>query len=230
MKKRISNIIIGIIILAVGVILVGNFAGFWNFDIFFKGWWTVLIMAVSLISIISDKPNIFNIYFLLFGGAMLLKYCGVFGSDVSGWLIALALLIVAVGVKLIISAFPQSKPDVTSGAQAFSDSDSNGGTGNVSISFSEQNINLNGKNFTGAKYECSFGKLTVDLRGAELSDNSFLSAESVFGNITILVPSDTAVKLNRDATFGSVKCRASQNGTRTLNVNAEAVFGSVEII
>lgn len=225
MRKRITSIIIGILALALGIVLVGNIAGFWDFELFFDGWWTVVVMAIALISIVSDKPNIFNVYFLLFGGAMLLRACGVIKKDVNGWLIAVALLVIAVGIKMIISAIFKSS-NVSTG---YTDAGKAYCPNECSTTFSEQKLNFSGMEFTNANYEVAFGKLTIDLRGATFAENAFMSIEAAFGSAVILVSQDTQVKVSREAVFGSVKNDAEATAEKALNVKAEAVFGSVEI-
>lgn len=84
--KKASRIIWGILILALGVVLFGNAAKLWDVSIFFDGWWAVLIMALALFSVCTDKPNIVNVYFLIFGGVMLLKEQGVLiPKETSSW-------------------------------------------------------------------------------------------------------------------------------------------------
>lgn len=228
MRKRISSIIIGILILALGITLVGDILGGWDINFFFEGWWTVLIMIVSLLSIISDKPNVVNVYFLLFGGAMLLRSCGVISKDVSGWLIALALLVVALGFKMIISAiFKTSGPVIAEGHSETSSSPN--GTHKGETAFSDQTFTFAGLEFTSADYDVSFGKLTLDLRGANIADNAFLSIDCIFGGATVLVSPETKVSVSHEAIFGAVKNFADGTGEKILNVKAEAVFGAIEI-
>ena len=101
--KKASRIIWGLLVLALGVVLFGNAAKLWDVSVFFDGWWAAVVMILALFSIFSDKPNIVNIYFLIFGGAMLLKEQNILiPKDTSSWLIALALLIVVVGISIIV--------------------------------------------------------------------------------------------------------------------------------
>lgn len=103
--KKASRTIWGILVLALGVILFGNATKLWDVTLFFDGWWAVVVMLLALFSICTDKPNIVNVYFLLFGGVMLFKEQGIFiAKDTSSWLIALALLIVVAGISVIIRA------------------------------------------------------------------------------------------------------------------------------
>ena len=112
--KKASRIIWGILVLALGVILFGNAAKLWDVTLFFDGWWAALVMLLALFSICTDKPNIVNVYFLLFGGVMLFKEQGIFiAKDTSSWLIALALLIAVAGISIIIRAAFGSKKKIT---------------------------------------------------------------------------------------------------------------------
>ena len=57
MKNRISNIIWGLLLIIVGIGYAGDTLGFWNFTIFFAGWWTLFIIIPCIVSLIQRGVN-----------------------------------------------------------------------------------------------------------------------------------------------------------------------------
>lgn len=87
MENKASNFLWGALLIVAGVILGGNFMGFWEFDIFFDGWWTLFIIIPCAISIITGGSNFGNIFGLLVGVALLVHMQGFFDFDLffDGW-------------------------------------------------------------------------------------------------------------------------------------------------
>lgn len=224
MKKPAVKIIIGVLILAAGVMLLGSLFNFWTID--FSGWWGVLIMVAAIIAMVSDKPNFINVFLLLFGGAAFLKARGILiPADASLWLIALGILVVAFGIELIISAATSKKTPVVSNGQE-KKAEAGG-----SASFADKTIDLSGLEFSTASYEVSFGSLTIDLSSSTFAPNAELSVTCSFGKATIYVSPETTVSVkDNDTAFGAVKNSAKTSDAPTLSISAAASFGEVEIL
>ena len=47
-RSTIVKIFYGLVLLAIGIAFAGSALGFWSFDIFFKGWWCVLLMVLAV--------------------------------------------------------------------------------------------------------------------------------------------------------------------------------------
>ena len=225
MKKTAVKIICGVLILAIGVALLGSLFGLWSFDLFFKGWWAVLIMIASIFFMISDRPNIVNVFLLLFGGAAFLKERGIIPETTSLWLIALGILIVTLGIKLIISAVRSGKPPVVK-AENGKATEAQG-----NASFSEKTVDLSGLEFSTASYEVSFGTLTIDLSKSTFASDAKLDITCSFGKATIYVSPETTVAVSdNDTAFGAVKNEAKTSDAPTLSVSASVSFGAIEIL
>lgn len=223
--KKASRIIWGILILALGVILFGNAAKLWDVTIFFDGWWAALVMLLALFSICSDKPNVVNVYFLLFGGVMLFKEQGIFiAKDTSSWLIALALFIAVAGISIIVhAAFGSKKKVTTISSTEFASSKSE-----TTVSFAEETICFDGTEFESGNYSVSFGSLTVDLRNAIISENATLYAKAAFGELKVLLPENIKADVESNAFLGEVNAPQS-NGEKTLKIKASATFGQISV-
>ena len=226
MKKTALKVIIGVIILAVGVILLGSLFGFWQLDLFFKGWWALAIMLAAIIFMVSDRPNIVNVFMLLFGGAAFLREREILiPKDANLGLIALGILVVAVGIKIIISAVSSKTTPVVSTENGKTTA-SGGNT-----SFTDKTVDLSGLEFSTASYEVSFGSLTIDLSSSTFAPNAELGITCSFGKTTIYVSPETTVSVkDNDTAFGAVKNTAKTSDPPALSVSAAVSFGSVEIL
>ena len=222
--KKASRIIWGILILALGVILFGNAAKLWDVSIFFDGWWAALVMLLALFSICTDKPNIVNVYFLLFGGVMLFKEQGIFiAKDTSPWLIALALLIIVAGLSIIIRTAFGTKRKSGAAVRAIS------ANGNVSVSFCEETVGFGSNCFETGDYSVAFGSLTIDLRMAKIAENAHLSVKASFGELKVLLPENADAEVDGNAFLGKVVSPA-RGGEIPIKITASAIFGQVSII
>lgn len=98
--------------------------------------------------------------------------------------------------------------------------------------FSDQQVNYDGKEFTGCKVDAVFGGADVNLRGAKIKNESVLKASSIFGGIIVYVPENVKVEVASTSIFGGVsdkrKSRPEKFG-KTLYIEATCVFGGVEI-
>lgn len=65
-----DSVVLGICIIFVGIGLLGNFTGFFN--ILFKGWWTIFIIAPATVNLFKKKDKTFNLILLSVGVVLLL--------------------------------------------------------------------------------------------------------------------------------------------------------------
>ena len=105
MKNKIFSILLAIIIVAAGVILIGNELFDWNVSLFIKGWWALLLSLMFLCGMIKDGPDVGNIVgVLLFGFLIAKNYIPAF-DDVNVWVLVLGALIISIGVGIIKKNF-----------------------------------------------------------------------------------------------------------------------------
>ena len=223
MKNKIIAVLIGIIVVLLGVGIVGNAVGVWNFKVFIDGWWALLLMVLFLFATIS-RPNSFNVCAMIVFGFVFLGYHIEALKSVNVWLVILGAAVLFIGANIIIKAFrPESRRiEVELGNGEKYDSSS--------CAFSSGKTDYNGRTFGGGKYSCSFGKYVVDLRGATLKEEGAeVKLDCAFGTIILLVSADTTVKLSKSSFFGSVNCAVPTFEDAKLKVVADAAFGSIEI-
>jgi hypothetical protein len=91
------------------------------------------------------------------------------------------------------------------------------------------------RQFEGAWLTAIFGGITLDLRDAELApDGASINATVAFGGIDILVPTGWRISVRSTPIFGGVEDKTDHSqpppsGAPTLRVDAECVFGGVDI-
>ena len=227
--KDLSRILWGIVLVLLGIIWGLNATGVTNIDIFFDGWWTLFIIVPSAISLVNPKNNgkVSSVICLVIGIFLLLGSLDVFDFDIL-WEILLPVIVVIIGLSLIfgnkIKADVKEKIDNTD----FSNVEV------ITATFGEQNINKAGEKFEKANLDAVFGSIKLDLRDADLKNETFIKASAIFAGITILVPKDIEVKIKSTPIFGGVtnECldeKTNKNAKKTIYVDGFALFGGIEI-
>ncbi len=225
--KKLSKILWGIALIAVGSIFALKAFGVTNVEIFFDGWWTLFIIVPCLVGIFSEREKTGNIIGLLIGVFLLLCCQNVLSFDMF-WKLAIPAIIVIVGLKMIFGAIFGDKA-----IKMLETSRKNGDSIKVGCAtFSGQNLNFDGEQFSGAELTAVFGGVKCDLRQAIIEKDCAVNATSVFGGIDILVPDNINVKVNSNSIFGGVSeknHRTAVQGAVTIYINATCMFGGVEI-
>ncbi len=225
--KKLSKILWGIALIAVGSIFALKAFGVTNVEIFFDGWWTLFIIVPCLVGIFSEREKTGNIIGLLIGVFLLLCCQNVLSFDMF-WKLAIPAIIVIVGLKMIFGAIFGDKA-----IKMLETSRKNGDSIKVGCAtFSGQNLNFDGEQFSGAELTAVFGGVKCDLRQAIIEKDCAVNATSVFGGIDILVPDNVNVKVNSNSIFGGVSeknHRTAVQGAVTIYINATCMFGGVEI-
>ena len=101
MKNRSGGILWGVVLIALGVIFIGNISGLWDFSLFFAGWWTLFIIVPSIYGLITSKDKSGNIIFLAIGIYLLLAARGIIDYSAL-WKIIVPLIVIVMGVKIIV--------------------------------------------------------------------------------------------------------------------------------
>ena len=225
--KKLSKILWGIALIAVGSIFALKAFGVTNVEIFFDGWWTLFIIVPCLVGIFSEREKTGNIIGLLIGVFLLLCCQNVLSFDMF-WKLAIPAIIVIVGLKMIFGAIFGDKA-----IKMLETSRKNGDSIKVGCAtFSGQNLNFDGEQFSGAELTAVFGGVKCDLRQAIIEKDCAVNATSVFGGIDILVPDNVNVKVNSNSIFGGVSeknHRTAVQGAVTIYITATCMFGGVEI-
>ena len=106
--NNIKNILWGIILVIIGVIIGLNTIGITDIDIFFDGWWTLVIIVPCFIGLFTNKDKTGNIIGLLVGVILLLGMQNIIDFNLI-WKLLLPSIIVIIGLSLIFKNTFNSK-------------------------------------------------------------------------------------------------------------------------
>ena len=98
--KKVGNILWGLVFIVLGLIFGLNALGITDINIFFRGWWTLIIIIPSLIGVIKDSTKFSNYIWLLLGIVLFLTAQGILDINKVGKLIFPAIL-VCIGIAII---------------------------------------------------------------------------------------------------------------------------------
>lgn len=172
--KKISHVLWGIALIAVGVIFALNAFGITDIELFFDGWWTLFIIVPCFIGIFSEREKTGNIIGLFIGVFLLLCCQDVLGFDML-WKLAIPAIIVIIGLKLIFGAIFGNKAIKL--LDRSKQSGENVKTG--CATFSGQDLNFDGEVFDGAELTAVFGSVKCDLRHAVIEKDCAITATSM---------------------------------------------------
>ena len=217
MRDKLANVLWGLVWIAIGVFVFGKVMGFWDIPVLFPGWWTLLIIVPSVISMIKNGVRPVNSVFLLCGILLLLERNRVIERGTLGKILIPAIFIIIGLCILFRSLFGGTKRHYE-GSQGYS------------ATFAGNVVTETESPFTGCEADAVFGGLDLDLRGVNVEDGAVIEASAIFGGIDIKVPEGVNVKLKCTELFGGAKSHvAARSDGPVLYVNALCMFGGVDI-
>lgn len=224
--NNIKNILWGIILVIIGVIIGLNTIGITDIDIFFDGWWTLVIIVPCFIGLFTNKDKTGNIIGLLVGVILLLGMQNIIDFNLI-WKLLLPSIIVIIGLSLIFKNTFNSK--INNEIKKLNNKNTK--NNEYCATFSGQRIDFPNEEFKGATLNSVFGSITCDLREAKIKEDVVINASSVFGGIDIIVPDDVNIIIKSNSIFGGVNNKKKNNEDKkyTIYVNASCLFGGVDI-
>ena len=210
----------------IGVIIGLNTIGITDIDIFFDGWWTLVIIVPCFIGLFTNKDKTGNIIGLLVGVILLLGMQNIIDFNLI-WKLLLPSIIVIIGLSLIFKNTFNSK--INNEIKKLNNKNTK--NNEYCATFSGQRIDFPNEEFKGATLNSVFGSITCDLREAKIKEDVVINASSVFGGIDIIVPDDVNIKIKSNSIFGGVNNKKKNNEDKkyTIYVNASCLFGGVDI-
>lgn len=224
--RKFSNIMWGLVLIALGVIIGLNSLGLTSIELFFDGWWTLFIIIPCFIGLITDKEKTGSIIGLIIG-VLLLLGCQDIISFETFWKLLIPMLLVILGLSMVFKDMFNSKIN-----RKISELNKNSKSEkNVSAYFSGQKVAYSKEEFDGVNMEAVFGGIKLDLREAIIKKDVVINARAIFGGIDILVPENINVVVSSSSMFGGVdnKREINQDNKITIYVNGSSLFGGIDI-
>lgn len=249
-----NDLTAGIIILAIGGVLLLKAMGFW-----FPGWffsWPMIFIAIGIVSLIKHNfQSGFGVFMLLFGSFFLVKKELGIPMEIQPYLIPIGLIVL--GIFLILkrnndrnrftddffkSYNKTDKPigsstDPTNATfakpQSIPYSDT-GDTINAQALFTGIQKRVLSKNFKGGKISAIFGGTDLDLSQADLADGAIINVEVAFGGVKLIVPPHWELQINVTNIFAGIEDKrmypqTPTDGTKVLRIYGSIIFGGLEI-
>lgn len=256
MKRiHVGTILLSLLLIAIAVVMVGvHFLG-WE-PYWFDGWWTLPILAVAVISIVSAGPRFWNIYMM--GTAILLlarmQDSITHMTWAQWWAAQVALALVLTGVLLLVRMLRPKKieqqPYAGSAEGApytyvppppqqseYTQTDVPP-TGDSSPSrfalFSGEKFRSDSKQFRGGRFTALFGSIVVDLTQADFAQPVTVETVALFGGIDVIVPQNVRVECTGTSIFGGCDAKAITGrpydpAHAPLRIQYLNIFGGVNV-
>lgn len=223
--RRFSSVVWGVILIAVGVIFGLNALDITDIDVFFDGWWTLIIIIPSFVGLFTESDKTGNIIGILIGTILLLACQDIIDFSMI-WKLLVPAVLVIIGLSILFKDVIHSKVRKAIG-KINKNNDKE-----YCATFSSQNVVYDTEVFDGCTIDAVFGGVKLDLREAIIKEDVVITVSAVFGGVDIYVPNDIKVKVVSTPIFGGVdnKYRNPKNDkVKTIFVNATCVFGGVDI-
>lgn len=225
--KNTTKIIVGVILIALGVVFGLNALGVAEIDIFFDGWWTLFIIIPCAVGLFTEHEKLGNIIGIVVGVLLFLGAQDIIDFSLL-WKLLVPVIIVAVGVKMLFGSFVNSKNQKA--IETLKNENQN--PKNAAAMFSGVDIDCDNEIFEGAQLNAVFGGVKCDLRKAFIQKDCVITASAIFGGIDILLPDNVNVKISSNSLFGGVSDKRHKNhkdNAVTVYVNATCMFGGVDV-
>ena len=221
MRKNISLLFLGIVLVLFGVCWGGNAVGLWDFDLFFDGWWSLFFIVLPIYGMMRHGVKWFDVCILLFGVIALLSSVGIIN-----WmkirLLFFPALLVFIGLSVIFSIFKR-KPSEKLEREAAS---------KINAVFGANRKRLDGQVYEGGCVDAEFGGVELDLRNAVIEQDIAMNVSAVFGGVKIWFPPNVRVIVDNSSVLGGVKNNVRENNAYnvpTVRLRCCAIFGGREL-
>lgn len=223
--KNYNKIIWGIIVLAIGIVLVLNALDITDISLFFDGWWTLFIIVPCFTGIIKNPRRSGNYIGLAIGIYLLLCCLDILRFSYL-WRLFIPVFVVILGLKLLFGGINNGK--FNEKYKKIKNNEKN--PPSVFAAFSANDESFDNTEFKGAELTAVFGGIKYDLSHAIITDDCAISFSAVFGGIDIIVPPGVNVKVSSFSLFGGVSNKIPHtNASPTIYVSGLCLFGGVDI-
>lgn len=225
MKKR-SNILWGVVLIAIGVLWSLNALEITNINYFFDGWWTLFIIVPSFIGLLTEKNKQVSLIGLLIGAFLLASCQNLIDFEIIRKL-AVPAIIVIIGISLVFgSLFTKKAPSTPAKRKQ------NVNARNVAAIFSGQNVRFSETYFDGIELNAVFGGIKCDLKDAFIEQDCVINVCAVFGGVDIFLPDNVNIVCHSTSLFGGLSNHKGEKNipnAPTVYINATCLFGGADV-
>lgn len=223
--KKIGNLLWGIAFIMLGVIIAINALGIAKINIFFRGWWTLFIIIPCFINFVKGPSRMSNFIGFVIGIALLLCTQGIITFSLIRKLI-IPFIFIMIGIGFIFRDVFHNK--INEKIKTLNKTDLK----EYVATFGSNKVDMTNEVFDGADLTAVFGGVELDLVNSIIKEDQIINVTSIFGGITIKMPTNIKVKVKATPIFGGVENKlngSKEENVPTIYVNALCMFGGVQI-
>lgn len=236
MRGKLSNVLWGVFFILIGVGIAGNVMDIWNFNLFFHGWWTLLVIVPFFISMIQTRFSTVSIIGFIIGVLLFLNYQVDFNFNI--WKLIVPAVLIIIGIRIMFQGafrkkvfYEEKSFDNTQGNSYMGSGYTNSYRGEYSAVFSSNHVHITDP-FYGTSLSAAFGAIVLDLRDAPIAGDVEINASAIFGGIDLYLPNGVKVKTSNVPIFGGVSNKHAQGtdpAAPTIYLNSTCMFGGIDI-
>lgn len=228
MRRRLSSIFLAIIIIGIGGVFFLKALGF-HIDLSFRGWWTLFIILPCLASIIERGIHVYNTIGLALGTLLFLKAQNFLttGQFTNFFVAALFLLI---GLSVLLGG--RNRRLIANGNEVRNGNWVNDPNERIKLSavFNSMHICNESQNIQKGEVNTVFGSIVLDLTKAQFQNDTRFDVDAVFGNATILLPSNVNIIVNGTPFLGSIENKtANSSGDKNIVFYCSSIFAAITL-
>ena len=231
-RPQMKKYMLGVIVIVAGFLLLLSNTGFLPYElrhVLFS--WQMLLIGIGVVSLFSSESRTPGTILILIGGIFILPR--IFDLSFNVMHIFWPVILIGLGILILTKRMPQRNWRVHRHMMNQQNLDDG--------YIHEENIFSGGKQrvmhqvFRGGHIDCIFGGSEIDLTQATLADGiSELEINTIFGGVTLIVPSDWKIQLKMTSIMGGFAdkrayVKESPDPSRVLIIKGSTIFGGGEI-
>jgi predicted membrane protein len=232
-RHNVFRIVLALVFVTFGLVALGNNLGWWDIDDLFLEWWPMILVLIGLVTIFAPGGSWGGGIFLIFLGVIFLLHShGIYDISELIW----PAMLVMVGIMVWPrkrSASKKQTPGETYSSESHHTTNTNH-VFNINTLFNSRREVIRDEALAGGHGTAVFGNLDLDLRLANPKDNIYIEVSAVFGNISLMVPSNWKIVKHGGPVFGKVDDRRTnvpeRDFSKTVTIEMNAIFGRVDLI